>query len=69
MVILVNPANAAQALERGFVADVATEAVARVGGIGDHAAGADNIRGLADQSWLRIFRMNREKLGHGKMDY
>src|ERR1051325_7379455 len=61
---LVHAANPAQPLERGGGAEVATERVARIGGIGDQAAPLHGLGREADQPLLRMRRMDREKLGH-----
>jgi hypothetical protein len=47
-----------------LVADLATQRVAGVGGIGDQAAGANNIHRPLDQALLGVRRMNFEILRH-----
>ena len=63
MMVAVGVAQAADALERGRVADVTAERVAAVGRIGDQPAVAQDLRGLADQPRLRILRVQFEILG------
>ncbi len=64
MVALVHVADASDALHRRLVADVAAERVARVRGVRDHAARADDVHRLADEPRLRVLRMHRKVLRH-----
>src|SRR5690554_7547431 len=43
---------------------MATQCVAGIGGVHDHATLAQNFHGLVDQPLLRVFRVNLEKLTH-----
>jgi len=65
MMMPVGAANASQALERGRIADVAAERIARVGRIGDDPAAAHDLGRAANQSQLRILPVQLEVLGHG----
>jgi hypothetical protein len=65
MLLLVEAANPAHALDRVLVVEVARERVARIGRHRDHAALADDVGGLLDEARLRIIGMNPEELGHG----
>ncbi|MCY1184408.1 hypothetical protein D9M73_250990 [compost metagenome] len=64
VVFFIQPAQSANAFDRPLVADQATQGVGRIGGIDDHPTRLDDLHGLFDQAWLRIFRMNLEKLTH-----
>jgi hypothetical protein len=64
MVALVHVADAPDPFHRALVADVATERVARVRGVGDHASVTDDVHGRANQARLRVVRMHREVLRH-----
>src|SRR4029079_7273949 len=64
MVALVHVADAPHAVHRRLVAGVATERVAGVRRIRDHAAAADDVHGMLDEPWLRVLRMNRKVLRH-----
>ena len=65
MMVTIGVANAANALERVLVADVAAERVTGVGRIGDDAAATQNVHGLTNQPQMGIFRMEFEAL-HGE---
>ncbi len=67
VVLVVDAAQVADALDRCRIADVAAERVARVGGIGDHAAGPHDARGARDQPVLGVERVNGKELGHGQV--
>ncbi|MCY1466521.1 hypothetical protein D9M71_848510 [compost metagenome] len=62
--LLVQPAQAADALDRALVADQAAQRIGRIGRIDDHPAGPDDLHGLLDQARLRILRVYLEKLTH-----
>ncbi|MNG36696.1 hypothetical protein D3C84_1238150 [compost metagenome] len=62
--LLVQPAQAADALDRSLVADQATQRIGRVGRIDDHPARLDDLHGLLDQARLWILRMYLEELTH-----
>ena len=64
MMMTVRLADAAHALERVLVADMPAERVARVGRVGDEAAGAHYLGGAANEARLWIARMQLEVLGH-----
>src|SRR5262245_58511522 len=57
--------NPPDAFERVFVADVATQRIARVRGVCDDPTLAHDIRGTADQPGLRVDRMDLEVLAQG----
>src|SRR5688572_32023719 len=61
---LVHVPDAADALHRRLVADMAAERVARVRRIGDDAPVADDVHRRADEPRLRVLRMNRKVLRH-----
>ena len=61
----VEPADFANPVERGLVADVAAERVRRVRRIHDDAAAANDVGCLREQSALRMRRMDGEVLAHG----
>ena len=63
--LVVDAADAAQALDRMLVVEMAHQRVAGIGRQGDDAAGMDDLRGLLDQAQLRIVWMQLEKLAHG----
>ncbi len=62
---LVEASNRPDPIERGLVADVATERIRRVGRIHDHAAAAHDVRGLREQPTLRMRLMHGKVLAHG----
>jgi hypothetical protein len=61
----VEPANFANPVERGLVADVAAERVRRVCRIHDDTAAANDVGCLNEQSALRMRRMYGKILAHG----
>ena len=62
--LVVDAANAAQALHRLLVVQLADQGIAGIGRQCDQAALAHNLRGLLDQAQLRIIGMYLEKLTH-----
>jgi hypothetical protein len=62
---LVDVAQPAYALRGIRIPDPAPQGVARIGGIGDDASVAYGVRGVGDQSPLRVRGMDLEDLGHG----
>lgn len=64
VVLVVQLADAADAVHRGLFADAAAQGIGRVGGIDDHPTLADDFHRLLDQPWLGIFRMDLEELAH-----
>ncbi len=68
VMVLVGVADAADALQRVLVADMAAQRVAGIGGIGDDAARADDFRGLPYKAQLRVFRVQFEVFGHCRYD-
>ncbi|MNH46677.1 hypothetical protein D3C79_1095600 [compost metagenome] len=62
--LLVQPAQVADALDRSLVADQATQRIGGIGGIDDHPARLDDLHGLLDQARLWIIRMYLEELTH-----
>lgn len=56
--------NAADALQRRFVADMAAERIARIGGIYDDPSTAQNLDGLAHEAPLRRHRMQLQIDAH-----
>ena len=57
MMVAIGLANGANALERGLVADVTAERIARIRRIDDHAAAAQTLDRLANEAALRGHRM------------
>ena len=57
-------ANAANAFHRPFIFNFAAQRVAGIGRVDNHAAFADDLHGLVNQAWLRVIRMDIEKLTH-----
>ena len=57
MMVPVGLADAPHALECSRVPQMPPECVAGVGRVGDEAAPAHDLGGLADQAWLRIDRV------------
>ena len=66
MMMPVGGADAADAIQRILVADVAAERVTGIRRIDDHPAVAHDLRGTANQSQLRILGMKLEILAHGR---
>ena len=66
IVILIQTPNAADALQSGFVAQMAAQSVARVGGIRDDPALADDVHGAGDETRLGIVGVDGEELAHGE---
>jgi len=64
VVLVVQLTQASDTLDRVFVADLTTDGVGRIRWIDHHATGANDLHGLFDQAWLRVFRMNLEELTH-----
>src|SRR5450631_1939313 len=64
MVTCVYPSQFPNALHGGGVTHMATQRIAGVGGIRDHAARPHNRSRLTDQAMLRIVGMNGEELRH-----
>ena len=65
MVMTIGFADAANSLERGLVADVATERIARVRRIHDHPAGTQTLDRLTNEPALRGYRMQLQIDTHG----
>ncbi|GAA5240530.1 hypothetical protein BMMON2_33520 [Burkholderia mallei] len=65
VLLVVEPADAAHALDRILVVQMARERVARIGRQRDHAAATHDFGRLPDKARLRIIRVNPEELGHG----
>ena len=57
MVIAIGLPNAADALQRRLVADMAAEGIARIGGVNDDPSTAQHLDGLAHEAPLRRHRM------------
>ena len=53
VMVAVGLADAAHALQGGRIAEMPAQGIARVGRVGDEAAAAHDLRGLADQAQLR----------------
>ena len=66
MVFEVDLADAQDVLHRFFVAEMAAERVAGIGGVNDDAAFADDFDGLFDQALLGVFGVDGEKLCHAE---
>ncbi len=66
VVSFVDAADLPDAPGRRRVADVAAERIARVRGIGDHAAGAQDGRRLPDETRLGIGGVHLEELSHDR---
>src|SRR3569623_3789774 len=64
MMLVVDAANAAQALDRILVVQPASQRITGIGRQRDDAAAIDNLNRLLDQSELRIIRMNLKELAH-----
>src|SRR5690606_25462511 len=64
VVLVIETPQAADALQRALVAQLAAQRVGRVGRVGDHAAGAQDLHRLLDQPRLGVLRVNLEKLAH-----
>src|SRR5262245_21695539 len=64
MVLGIHSPDRANALQRGFISDVATQGVAGVGGINDQPAAAHDGGRLLDEPALRIVGVNDEVLSH-----
>src|SRR5450631_2097376 len=64
MVARVDSPQFTYALHRRGVAHLATQRIAGIGGIGDHAARTHDRRRLTDEPMLGIDWMDRKKLGH-----
>ncbi len=65
VVLVVDFANTAYALQCILVTDMAAERVTRIGRVDDHATTVDDIDCLLDEARLRMRGMNFEILGHG----
>ena len=65
VVILVGIADTPDAVQGGFVSQVAAQGVAGIGGVGDDAALADDFYGAGDEAWLGIVRVDVEELAQG----
>ncbi len=57
MMMLIHLADIADPLQRGLVADMASERIAGIGRVHDHAARAQELDRLANESRLRRHRM------------
>ena len=64
MVFLVNFADVQDFFHRVFVAELATQRIAGIGGVNNHAAVAHDVGGLLNQAVLRIIGVDGEKLCH-----
>jgi hypothetical protein len=64
MMMAIGVANGANSLQSRFVADVATERVARIGGIDDYAAAAQTIDRLANEALLGRYRVQLQVNTH-----
>ncbi|MNN98013.1 hypothetical protein D3C81_2173000 [compost metagenome] len=62
--LLIQPAQTADALDRALVADQAAQRIRRIGRIDDYPAGLDDLHGLLDQARLWILRVYLEELTH-----
>jgi len=66
VVFVIELADALDSLHRRFIADMATQCVARIGGVNHQPAPVDDRDRLLNQAPLRVVGMNFEELGHGK---
>jgi len=67
VVFFVRTPNSVDALDRSFVADVASKCVTRVGGISNQATIPNNLHNLAYATRLGIGWMNVYQLGHARI--
>jgi hypothetical protein len=68
-VVWVQVPDAADPLQPHLVPRCRTQGVARIRGVGDHAAVLDDPRRLADETRLWVLGVYREELAHGELIY
>jgi len=63
---VVDVADGADAIHRRLIADLASQRIARVGGIHDQSARVHDLRSLLQQARLWMSWMNQKVLCHGR---
>src|SRR5690606_25351267 len=64
IVLVIELADTANALERALIAELAAQRVGRIGRIGYDAAAADDFYSARDEAGLRVVGVNLEELAH-----
>lgn len=66
MMLLVDPTDPAQTVDRGLVIEMTYQCITGIGRQCDDAAAMNHLRCLLDQAQLGIFGMDLKKLAHEK---